>query len=196
MKNQFSPYLCGFRKNHNAQYSLLKMIENWRKQLENGEKIGVNFTDLSKAFDTISHSLLLAKLNAYGFSNQALSLLQSHLCNTCQGSIINGSFSSWNDVITGVPQGLILGPLLFNIFLNDIFCLSCNVNYVTMLMTALCKSGKNMRKIKNDLEMDFMILYRWFHENHMVLNAGKCHYIVIDDDDPTYKIIFNNNEKM
>ena len=72
MKNQFSPYLCGFRKNHNAQYSLLKMIENWKKQLENREKIGVNFTDLSKAFHTISHSSLLAKLNAYGFSNQAL----------------------------------------------------------------------------------------------------------------------------
>ena len=51
-----------------------------------------------------------------------------------------------------------------------------------------------MQKIKNDLEMDFMILHKWFHENHMVLNAGKCHYIVIGDDDPTYKIILNNNE--
>ena len=77
MKNKFSPYLCGFRKNHNAQYSLLKMIENWKKQLDNGEKVGAIFMDLSKAFDMINHSLLLAKLKAYGFSNQALSLLQS-----------------------------------------------------------------------------------------------------------------------
>ena len=76
MKNKFSPYLCGFRKNHNAQYSLLKMIENWKKQLDNGEKVGVIFMDLSKAFDTINHSLLLAKLKAYGFSNQALLPLQ------------------------------------------------------------------------------------------------------------------------
>ena len=60
MKNKFSPYLCGFRKNHNAQYSLLKMIENWKKQLDNGEKVGAIFMDLSKAFDTINHSLLLA----------------------------------------------------------------------------------------------------------------------------------------
>ena len=51
-----------------------------------------------------------------------------------------------------------------------------------------------MQKIKNDLEMDFMILHKWFHENHMVLNPGKCHYIVIGDDDPSHKIILNNNE--
>ena len=98
-------------------------------------------------------------------------------------------------MITGVPQGSILGPLLFNIFLNDIFlfiskCQLCN--YADD--NTLYKSGKNMQKIKDDLEMDFMILHKWFHENHMVLNAGKCHYIVIGDDDPTYKIILNNNE--
>ena len=77
MKNKFSPYLCGFRKNHNAQYSLLKMIENCKKQLGNGEKVGVIFMDLSKPFGTINISFLLAKLKAYGFSNQALRLLQS-----------------------------------------------------------------------------------------------------------------------
>ena len=105
MKKTFSPYLCGFTKNRNVQYSLLKMIENCKKQLGNGEKVGVIFMDLSKAFDTINHSSLLAKLKVYGFSNQALRLLQSYLCNRFQGSIINGSFSSWNEVITGVPQG-------------------------------------------------------------------------------------------
>ena len=128
MKNKFSPYLCRFRKNHNEQYSLLKMIENWKKQLDNGKKLGVILTDLPKAFDTINHSLLLAKLKVYGFFNQALSLLQSYLCNRFQRSIINDSFSSWNEVITGVPQGSILDPLLFNIILhtgtNDLF--HCN----------------------------------------------------------------------
>ena len=77
--------------------------------------------DLSKDLDTINHSLLLVKLKARGFSNQALSLLKRFLCNRFQRSIINGSFSRWNEVITGVPQGSILSQLLFNIFLNDIF---------------------------------------------------------------------------
>ena len=85
------------------------------KKIDNGEKVGVIFMDLSKAFDRINHSLLLTKLNAYGFSNQALRLLQSYLCNRFQRSIINGSFSSWNEVITGVPEGSILSPLLFNV---------------------------------------------------------------------------------
>ena len=87
MKNKFSPHLCGFIKNHNAQYLLLKTIENWKKQFDNGEKVRVIFMDLSKAFDTINHSLLLAKLNAYGFSNQALRLLQSYFCSRFQRSI-------------------------------------------------------------------------------------------------------------
>ena len=129
-KKNFSPYLCGFGKNHNVQYSLLKMIEKWNKQLDHGEKIGVIFLDLSKAIDTINLSLL-AKHKVYSFSDQALSLLQIYLGNRSQRSIINGSFSSWNDVITGLPQSSIIGSLFFNIFLNDIFpfilkCQPCN----------------------------------------------------------------------
>ena len=121
--------------------------------------------DLSKAFDTINHSLLLAKLKAYGFSNQTLSLLQSYFCNRFQRSIINDSFSSWNEVITGVPQGSILGPLLFDIFLNDIFLFILKFqlyNYADN--NTLYKLGENMQKTKSRPEMDFMILHKWFHE--------------------------------
>ena len=105
--------------------------------------------DLSKVFDTINHSLLLAELKAYGFSDQALSLLQSYLCSRFQRSIINSSFSSWNEVTTGVHQGSVLGPLLFNMFLNNIFlfiskCQLCN--YADD--NTLYKPGKNTQKVK------------------------------------------------
>ena len=103
--------------------------------------------DLSKAFDTMNHSLLLAKLDAYGFSRTSLKLMQNCLCKRQQRISINGSFSDLNKVITGVSQGSILGPLLFNGFLNDIFiliskCSRCNyVNGNTLYCTGKDLTG-------------------------------------------------------
>ena len=99
------------------------MIENWKKPLDNGEKVEVIFMNFSKAFGTINHSLLMAKLKANDSSDQVLSLFESYICKRFQKSIINGSFSSWNEVTTGVAQSSTLGPPLFHIFLNDLFLL-------------------------------------------------------------------------
>ena len=120
MTSKFSPFLCGFRKNHNSQYSLLKMIEVWKKNLDKRNETAVILMNLSKAFDTIKRSLLLAKLEAYGFSMIFPKLMQSYLCNRFQRTSVNASFSDLKEIETGVPQGSILGTLQLNTFLNDI----------------------------------------------------------------------------
>ena len=89
------------------------MLEKWKNTL--GKHVGDVFVDFSKAFDTINHDLLIAKLEAYGYTNNALLFMLSYLKNRFQRVSINSSFSTWEKIIAGVPQGSILEPLLFNI---------------------------------------------------------------------------------
>ena len=121
--------------------------------------------------------------------------MQNYLCKRQQRISINRSVSDWNKVITGIPQGSTVGPLLFNAFLNDIFMFisKCNLcNYADD--NTLYSTGKDLNQIRRTLEMDFMILHQWLHKNHMTVNPGKCHYVVIGSRDLSHEIMLNNNK--
>ena len=112
-----SKYNCGFRKGYSAEHCLLSMLEKWKSAIDNKKMFGALLTDLSKAFNCLSHDLLIAKLNAYRFNIAALRFVQNYLSNRRQRTKINSDFSLWQEILFGVPQGSILGPLLFNNFL-------------------------------------------------------------------------------
>ena len=139
--------------------------------------------DLSKAFDTLNPNLLLAKLDAYGFSFSAVKFVQSYLSERFQRVNINNNFSEWCKILLGVPQGSILGPLLFNIFINNIFYFIQDA-YICNFAddNSLYSIEDNLKEVKTILKKNFELLQGWFYENYMVLNPGKCHYLIINND--------------
>ena len=99
----------------------MTLLEKWRISIDKKGYGGAILMDLSKTFDSLNHELLVAKLHAYGFSYSSLKLILSNLSNRWQRTKINNTYTSWVEILLGVPQGSILGPLFINIYLNDLF---------------------------------------------------------------------------
>ena len=121
MENKFSIYLTCFQKNDGTQHTLLKIIETWKAKLNMVHKVGVIYIDLSKAFGSLKYELLIAKLKCYGLGQSALEFFKSYFSNRYHCCDIDNTLGDWRKIIAGLPQGSILGPILSNIFLNDIY---------------------------------------------------------------------------
>ena len=184
-----SPFLFGYRKGFSTEQCLTVMLETWKKALDHKGKVGAILTDLSKAFDCLNHNLLLAKMEAYGFDKSALLFIQSYLNDRKQRTKVNGSYSSWLELLFGVPQGSILGPLLFNIFINDMFYFIKDTkiaNYADD--NTLYSVQKNTECLLNILQNETIIILDWFRKNEMKPNNDKCHLIICNEDNVSVKL--------
>ena len=154
------------------------MIEKWRQSLDSGGQAAAVLIDLSKAFDCIDHELLIAKLNAYGFDNSSLTFIYSCLSGRKQRTKINSSFSCWAEILFGVPQGSILGPLLFNAYICDLFFEVSDLEYTSFADdTTPYSCLPEMIHILEKLEKGIQSMFDWFSENFLKANADKCHLI-------------------
>ena len=179
-KDMLSTLLSAFRKRYGCPHVLTKLMENVKQALDEGENVGLILLDLSKAFDWLPHRLLLCKLNAYGVSYEACSLIKSVLCQRLQRVKVASGRSQWQIMQKGVPHGSILGPLLFNIFINDIIHELQGVcslhNYADD--NTICCSHSDMNILKINLEKSANLALKWFENNHMKANPSKFQAIL------------------
>ena len=134
----------GFRKNRSTQDILLGTVDDWKTALDRGQDVAAVMIDLSKAFNTVNHALLIEKLQAYGIREGELLWFKNYLCNR-KRVVMDGAVSDWNEVNKGVPQGSILGPLLFVLFMNDLpdVVQECSIGlYADDIMLYACGSNR------------------------------------------------------
>ena len=187
MNNHLSPLVAAYRENYNAQHVLIQLLEEWRFYLDNNYFVGAVMTDLSKTFDCIPQDLLIAKLEAYGLDNYTICYVYSYLKNRKQCVKINNTYSDLLDIISGVPQGSIVGPILFNIFFNDFFyviLIASSHNYVDD--NTLTSFGKTLEDLIKILERDCKVALTWFRNNEMMVNPNKSQAILLNNIKSTH----------
>ena len=171
--DKLSKFLCGFRKDYSTQHALLHLLQNWQKCLDTSGLVGTILMDLSKAYDCLSHELVIAKLEAYGLSIKSLRLIRNFLTNRKQRVKIGSKFSAWLEILLGVPQGSILGPLLFNIFINDIFLFIFETDICNFADdTTIYACDTNLSICRSRLEKDITRAIKWYNINSMVANPA------------------------
>ena len=177
--NVFYDLQFGFRKKYSTNHALLSIVEGIRKSLNNQTFSCGVFIDLEKAFDTVNHKILLDKLEHYGIRNSANAWFTSYLSDRKQNVKLDGISSSYLDIVCGVPQGSILGPLLFLLYIND---MNIAVKYSLVHHfaddTNLLCSDKNPKTLRKKVNEDLKLIFDWLCANRLSLNVSKTEFII------------------
>jgi hypothetical protein len=178
--NILNVHQSGFRPSHSTETALVDMVDDWLSNINAGNLTGAVFIDLRKAFDTVNHDKLIKKICNIGASNALLKWLLSYLSQRTQKVSFNGCISNALHVNTGVPQGSILGPLLFLIFVNDV---PSTITHSKISMyaddTTMYVSGNDVNIISKQLTEDLSAIKVWLDENKLFLNTDKTHVMLI-----------------
>lgn len=169
----------GFRKNHSTFMAILDLVDNISQAFENNEfTVGI-FIDFKKAFDTVDHNILLDKLDFYGFRGIAHCWLKSYLVNRFQCVQISNVCSTLKPIKCGVPQGSILGPLLFLLYVNDIHRSSSLLSFILFADdTNIFFSGKNIQSVFNIINTELEGVLKWCNANKLTLHPDKTKFII------------------
>ena len=172
--NLLFEYQFGFRPNRSTELAVTYFTDFIRKEVDSGKETGAVFIGLTKAFDTISHSIMLSKLSRYGVSDMELQWLTDYLFLRKQIVHFNGVLSEPNPINNGVPQGSIFGPLLFLIFFNDVHSPLRHCKILTYADdTVIFTSSNDIDAIQDSLSQDLDNLFNWFRDNELVFNLKK-----------------------
>ena len=180
----------GFRQQSSTSHALINITENIRKSPYDGN-IGCGvFVDLQKAFDTVDHQILLAKLNHYGIRGISNDWFKSYLSNRNQYVSINGFDSGLTTINCGVPQGSVLGPLLFLLYINDLnqAIKFCKVHHFADDTNLLCLSN-SIKKLNKLVNADLKHLVNWLNANKISLNMKKTEMVIFKSKQKNLKVI-------
>ena len=169
-----SDYISAYRRHYSCETSLVRLTEDWKRSLDNKQIVALMLIDLSKAFDTIPHGLLLAKLKAHGVNSSSCMLLKDYLHGRMQRVKVGNTSSDWQEVRRGVPQGSVLGPMFFNIFINDLFL---QIKTVQLNMYAddgqLYTADTDPVSLERRISREVSSSNAWYEINGMIVNPAR-----------------------